>query len=158
MKSMKTMMYVMSIFSFFITVSVPAGLGLYWAVGGFIAFVTTVIINAYYDRADMAEIVAKAKEKAEIKYKKELEKNGGKPKKSFLDKMQEAAYGQSDSQEASENSKGMNKYGGARLKNYSSSTSLKNNEETSKNVQYKPGSIAAKANALKQYNEKGDNK
>ena len=61
----------------------------------------------------MAEIVAKAKEKAEIKYKKELEKNGGKPKKSFLDKMQEAAYGQSDSQEASENSKGMNKYGGA---------------------------------------------
>ena len=72
--------------------------------------------------------------------------------------MQEAAYGQSDSQEASENSKGMNKYGGARLKNYSSSTSLKNNEETSKNVQYKPGSIAAKANALKQYNEKGDNK
>ncbi|MBQ1328720.1 MAG: YidC/Oxa1 family membrane protein insertase [Eubacterium sp.] len=158
MKSMKTMMYVMSLFSFFITVSVPAGLGLYWAVGGFIAFVTTVIINAYYDRADMAEIVAKAKEKAELKYKKELEKNGGKPKKSFLDKMQEAAYGQSDSQESSENSKGMNKYGGARLKNYSSSTSFKENEASTKNVKYKPGSIAEKANALKQYNEKGDNK
>ena len=153
-KSMKVVMYIMSGFSFLLAVSVPAALGLYWAMGGFVAFVTSVILNKYFDNADMEAIVAKAKEKAEIKYKKELEKNGGKPKKSFMERMME----QGSEQDEAAQSKGMSQYGGARLKNYSSSTSVKTNEASTKNVSYKPGSIAAKANALKQYNEKGDNK
>ena len=64
MGTMKTMMYVMPIFSFFVCVNVPCGVGLYWAMGSFISFITTVCMNAYFKRCDMDKILEKSMAKA----------------------------------------------------------------------------------------------
>ena len=93
MKTMKMMMNVMPIMSFFVCVSVPSGVGLYWATGAFVSFLTTIVINAYFKHCDMEKIVNKSMEKA-AKKKEKREKKG---KKSFMEKMQEAAYGPQES-------------------------------------------------------------
>lgn len=88
MGTMKTMMYIMPIFSFFVCVNVPCGVGLYWAVGAFISFITTICTNAYFKHCDMDKILEKSMAKAAKKNAKKKKKN----KKSFMEKMQEAAY------------------------------------------------------------------
>ncbi|MBR3538259.1 MAG: membrane protein insertase YidC [Eubacterium sp.] len=155
MKSMRRFMLVMPVMSFFVTISVPAGLGLYWAVSALVSVLITLATNFYYDHADMEAIVEKARVKAERKMERQKARRGGKEKKSFLDKMQEAAGGQS-SGASEEESAGMRQYGSARLKNYTSSTSYKDRPAENSNAKYKPGSLASKANALRDYNEKGD--
>ena len=143
MKTMNKFTKFMPVFSLIICITVSAGLGLYWAVGAFISWLTTVLINLYYDKADMEKIVEKAKAKAEIKNAKR-EASG---KKSFMERLAESAAAQ---QEAREKAEGMEKFGSARLKNYTSATST----NTNKNVKYKEGSLAAKANAMRQFNDK----
>jgi len=154
MKSMRNMMYIMPLFSFFICITVPAGVGLYWAASAFISVIITLATNFYYKHANMEKIV----EKARIKAEKKLEKNGGKKKKSFLDKMQEAAMGAEEEVEKQKQEAAMKNFSGQRLKNYTSSTAAYSETETETDVQYKPGSLAARANAMKQFNEKGDKK
>ena len=156
MKSMRRFMMIMPVMSFFVTITVPAGLGLYWAVSALVSVIITLLTNRYYDHADMEAITEKARIKAERKMEKKKARNGGKEKKSFLDRMQEAAGG-GNSGASEEESAGMRQYGGARLKSYTSATSYKENSSGEKNVKYKPGSLASKANALRDYNEKGDN-
>ena len=75
MGTMKTMMYVMPIFSFFVCVNVPCGVGLYWAMGSFISFITTVCMNAYFKRCDMDKILEKSMAKAAKKNAKKKKKN-----------------------------------------------------------------------------------
>ena len=157
MKSMRRFMMIMPVMSFFVTITVPAGLGLYWAVSALVSVIITLATNRYYDHADMEAITEKARIKAERKEEKRMAKNGGKEKKSFLDRMQEAAGGKS-STASEEESAGMRQYGGAKLKSYTSATSYKESDSgEKKNVKYKTGSLAAKANALRDFNEKGDN-
>lgn len=140
MKSMRMMMNIFPIMSFFITVNVPAGVGLYWATGSFIAFMNTIIINAYFKNCDMEKIIEKSKEQAAIK----LAKREAKGKKSLYDRLQEAAYGEQNAQ-ASVN-KGLASK--SNLKSYSSNNSG--------NAKYREGSLAAKANAMQRYNNGGN--
>lgn len=141
MQTMKTMMYVMPVFSFFICVNVPCGVGLYWAVGAFISFLTSLIINIYFKYCDMEKILEKSMKKAA----KKMEKKKASGKQSFWDKMQEAALGQAPDDSNKVNSTAAN----ASLKNYTSNTMNKNNS----NTQYRAGSLAAKANAMQRYND-----
>ena len=148
MKMMKSMMYVFPLMSFFVTVSVPAGLGLYWAAGAFISFLTTVGINFYFKHCDMDKIVEKSKEKAAKKNAKK--KASG--KKSFMDRMMETAYG---GQEASEEGTRINNsVAGQSLKSYTSSTMSKKSSEDG--VKYREGSLASKANIMQRYNDGGN--
>ena len=94
MGTMKTMMYVMPIFSFFVCVNVPCGVGLYWA---------------------MDKLLEKSMAKAAKKNAKKKKKN----KKSFMEKMQEAAFGQASS---SEEGKATSSVTNASLKSYTSNT------------------------------------
>ena len=55
-----------------------------------------------------------------------------------------------------QDAEGMKKYGSARLKSYTSATAHVKDREEEKNVQYKPGSIASKANALRDYYSKNE--
>lgn len=146
MKTMKFMMYFFPVMSFFVCVSVPAGVGLYWATGSLISFLTTLCINIYFKHCDMERIVEKCKAKAAIKN----EKRKAAGKKSFMERMQEAAYGQSESQSAQPASR----YSSTSLKNYTSNT-MSNNGEVKK---YREGSLAAKANVMQRYNNNNDNK
>ena len=143
MQTMNKFIKIMPIFSFIICMTVSAGVGIYWAVGAAISWLTTVATNAYYDKVDMEKIVEKSMAKAEIKNAKR--KASG--KKTLMERITENAAAQ---QEAREKSANMERYGGARLKNYTSNTSTQSNA----NVKYRQGSIAAKANAMRQYNDK----
>ena len=143
MKTMKMMMNVMPIMSFFVCVGVPAGVGLYWATGAFMSFITSVLINLYFKHCNMDKIIEKSMAKA-AKKKEKREKSG---KKTFMEKMQEAAYGPQES-----NPKVNSNAAKASLKGYSSNTMRTNDE----NGKYRPGSLAAKANILQNYNK--DNK
>lgn len=148
MGTMKTMMYVMPIFSFFVCVNVPCGVGLYWAMGSFISFLTTVCTNAYFKHCDMDKILEKSMAKAAKKNAKKKKKN----KKSFMEKMQEAAYGQASSSSSDER-KVENGVKNASLKSYSSNTMKSGNDAGTK---YRAGSLASKANIMQNYNNDKD--
>ncbi len=152
MKSMRRTMMIMPLFSFFICLSLPIGLGIYWISSALIGFLITLGTNIYFDHCNMEKIVEKAKAKAAVKNAK----NDAKGKKSFMDKMMESMYGSDET--SAEDSANMNKYGSLRLKNYSSSNETGDSGFTKSDVKYKKGSLADKANALSRYNEKGDSK
>lgn len=148
MRSMKMMMNVMPLFSFFICLNVPVGLGLYWAAGSFISFLTTIFINVYFKHCDMEKIIEKSKKKAA----KKMAKRKAKGKVSFWDKVQESMTGQAASaaESASNNNPKVNSQAATTsLKNYSSSTMNVNNG----NTRYRAGSLAAKANVMQRYND-----
>ena len=147
MKSMKTMMNVFPIMSFIVTVNVPAGVGLYWATGSLLSFITSKAVNTYFEHCDMEKIVEKSKEKAA----KKMEKRKAKGKKTLMEKLQEAAYGPEE--QVANVSK--NRTSGSSLKNYTSNTMNKGN---STGVQYREGSLAAKANAMQRYKDNNGGK
>ena len=95
------------------TVNVPAGLGLYWATGSLVSFLTSVLTNTYFKYCDMEKVVEKSKNKAA----KKIEKKKQSGKKSFMDKLQEAAYGAPE-----ENNTSKSTIASASLKNYTSNT------------------------------------
>ena len=144
MKSMRRSMYFMPVMSFIITVSAPAGLGIYWAVSAFVGFLITVFTNLYYDHIDMEKLVEKQKAKAA----KEIAKRKASGKKTLGQRMTEAAMGQTSDESSSNTStnKSLNKYGNMNLKNYDSSV---------ENEAPKKGSLADKANAVKRFNDSG---
>jgi membrane protein insertase, YidC/Oxa1 family, C-terminal domain len=153
-ETMRKSMMFMPLMSFGFTIIAPAGLGLYWATSALVGMIITILTNKYYEKADMEKIVAKMQEKAEAK----LAKKGG--KKSFMERMMDNAYGKSES-EAAEHARGMNKYGSTSLKNYTSPTAYKNENQSSDSEdrtdtgkKYKAGSISARANSVRDYNNK----
>jgi YidC/Oxa1 family membrane protein insertase len=60
-KQMKTMIYMSPIMILFVSISSPAGLGLYWLVGGFFGVFQTLLTNFYYKPRIQAEIAAEMK-------------------------------------------------------------------------------------------------
>ena len=180
MQTMKRTMYIMPVMSFVVTVSAPAGLGLYWAVSALITCLITLGTNAYYDHADMEKIVEKAKEKAAVKNAKR--KASG--KKSFYEKMMEGAYGNpNEAEESRETNKGYGKIANMNLKNFETPAVEEEVSEveeavteaaesagedaaeaveatvekvSSEKKQPRKGSLADKVNAVKRFNDSGD--
>ena len=136
--SMKTMNMMMPIMSAFFCYTLPAGMGLYWIAGSVVRSILQVISNKHFDKMDFDEII----KKNEVKSAKKLEQ---------MQKQQEmmAAY-------ASMNTKKIQN--GASYNNSHSSTSNNNNSSssTTSNVKAKPGSMMAKANMVKEYNERNN--
>ena len=132
MKMMNTMMPLMSAFFCF---TLPAGMGLYWIAGSVVRSVQQVLINRHIDKMDIDEVIKKNEAKAKKKIEKmneqyaNLAKNAGMNTKTISSK-------------ASVNS------------------SAEKEEALSRAVEYsknaKPGSIAAKANMVREYNEKNN--
>ena len=77
---MKVMTNTMPIVSLIFYYSLPCGIGLYWAAKALFNVIQQVGFNIYFDHADIDEMIAKQREKAE--------KSG---KKSFYEKMMEAS-------------------------------------------------------------------
>lgn len=69
MASMKTMNYTMPIFSAVMCFSLPAGMGLYWISGSVIRSIQQIVINKHIDKMNIDEMVKKNMEKAEEKAK-----------------------------------------------------------------------------------------
>ncbi len=69
--SMKMMTTIMPLFSLFIALSVPAGLGLYWAINGLFQIIQQLALNNYFKKVDVNDIIAKNVEKANKKKAKQ---------------------------------------------------------------------------------------
>ena len=139
---MKSMMITMPLMSIFICISLPAGIGIYWSAGAFISLITQLIINAYYNHADMDKILEEQMAKAEAK----RAKNGG--KKSFMERLMDSSE---QAQEELNKREAMRKNSSASLKNYVAPESSKKAVQNNQNRKYKEGSIGAKANIMLNY-------
>ncbi len=133
-QSMKTMNIMMPLMSAFFCYTLPAGMGLYWIAGAVVRSIQQVIINKHIDKIDMDELIKTNVEKN----KKKLEKKG-------INSSKLANY-------ASMSTKNVN---AANMMNQAEKeAAVKKSYENNANA--KPGSIAAKANLVKQYNEKNN--
>lgn len=136
--TMKTMNTVMPIMSAVFCFTLPVGMGIYWIAGAVVRCVQQIIINKSIDKIDVDEIV-----------KKNLEKENKKRAKQGLppQKISNTARintrnieGKQSKPQISEEEK---------KKRIESATEYYKNTSTAK-----PGSLAAKAQMVKQYNEK----
>ncbi len=133
--SMKTMNKIMPLMSAWFCFTLPAGMGLYWVAGSVIRSIQQVFINRQIDKMDFDELVKKNSVKSAKKLKKMKER-----------------------QEM------MNAYANMKTKNIQSTAPAYSNdkttsEEASRPVsQAKPGSMMAKANMVRDYNEKNNQK
>lgn len=137
--SMKTMNNIMPIMSAVFCYTLPAGMGIYWIAGAVVRMIQQIAINKHIDKMDIDEMIKKNQEKR----KKKLEKAGIDP--------------EALSRNASMNTRNIS----SRASQTSSMSQAEKDEAIKKATEYynqnaKPGSIAAKANMVKQYNEKNN--
>ena len=145
-QSMKMMNTIMPLMSAWFCLSFPAGMGIYWVIGAVVRSVQQVAINKHIDKMDIDADIAKNIEK----YNEKLRKQGIDPAK-------------------------LNAAARTNTKNIAANTAYKNNTSVNRptrtteereaamkaateyyNKNAKPGSLAAKANMVKQYNEKNN--
>ena len=149
--SMKAMNTFMPLFSGFMCLTLPIGIGIYWVAGAVFQIIQQFAINKHFEKVDIDELVEKSVEKAKKKkrhvdYEKTLEELAKKQTKSIGDKA-----GSSNATTANKNSV---KYKANSSVNNNDNNSNENKNTTS-NKNYKAGSIAEKANLLKGMNSSG---
>lgn len=141
MASMKTMNMMMPIMSAVFCFTLPSCLGIYWIAGAVVRTIQQVVINKHIDKIDFDEVIKKNLEKAE----NERRKKGV-------------------SQDALNNAARMNTRTISSKASIKSTTSRKEQEEAYKEamergrVNAKPGSITAKANMVRDFNERNNSK
>ncbi len=145
MQSMKTMNLIMPIFSAFFCFTLPAGLGIYWVIGAVVRIIQQIAINRHLDKMDMEAVMAKNMEKA----KKKMEKSGVRAEKLN-------AYANMNTKSVSTVSQRAKSVKNTPTKEERDAEIKKSTEYYNQNA--KPGSIAAKANMVKQYNERNNKK
>lgn len=144
-QSMKMMNTMMPLMSAFFCYTLPAGMGLYWIAGSVVRSIQQVIINKHIDKMDIDELIKNNEEKRN----KKLEKAG-------IDS-------RTLNRNATLSTKNVNPAGNS----ISSKASVKpltqaeKEEAMRKSTEYysknaKPGSLASKANMVRQYNEKNN--
>lgn len=145
--SMKTMNMVMPLMSAWFCFSFPCGMGIYWIAGAVVRGVQQVAVNKYIDRMDFNALVEKNKEKADAKAKKRRAKN-------------EKLLAQSEtlSQAANQNTKKISAKANInetyRMNVEEREEKMKEIDKYSKTSQKSAkGSIAARANMVKNYND-----
>ena len=138
MKSMNTFMPIMSaVFCF----SFPVGIGIYWVIGAVIRCIQQLVINRKMEQMDMEDLVRHNQEKM----KKQMEKRG--------------VSAQQINQQARMNARNIqapDKTSG--LSQEEKAAQRKKATEYYNNANVKPGSLAAKANMVKQFDEKNTKK
>ncbi len=132
MKSMNTMMPLMSAF---FCVTFPIGVGIYWIAGALIRSLQQLIINKYLDKMDIDKLVRENQDKAKAK----REKKGVRPTQI--------------TQQATINTKKMEQRGQGVSQNQREEA-LKKADQYYNSGNVKEGSIAAKANMVRKYDEK----
>ena len=135
-QSMKMMNTMMPVISAVFCVSMPSGLGLYWIMGSVVQCIQQIFINKYMDKVDVEKLIAKNMDKVN----KKRAKKGLPPKK--VDPAAVTNYEEAVQRKEDEVARR-----GERAKEIKESTEYYNQNA-------KPGSLAAKANMVKMYNEK----
>ena len=141
-QSMKTMTTTMPLFSAFICITMPAGLGIYWIAPSVVTIIQQLIVNAYMDKVNIDDMIAKNLEKVN----KKRAKQGLPPAKVTQNATAslKAIKAEEEKEKAAEEVK--------------KEKIAKQIEESSKyyNTNAKPGSLASKAAMVQKYNEAHD--
>lgn len=135
--SMKTMNMIMPLMSAWFCFTLPSGLGLYWVAGSVVRSIQQIVINKHIDKMDFDDIIRKNSAKSAKK----------------LEKMKE----QQDK---------LNAYASMSTKNIQKKANISSNVDNSEVSadsysevkEAKPGSMMAKANMVRDYNEKNSRK
>lgn len=135
MKTMNTMMPLVSLFMCF---TVPVGLGIYWIIGAVVRAVQQFFINKHIANLDLDDIIAKNQEKA----KKKREKMG-----IAENQIRSAAAINTRTIESK-----------AKVNVSSAQKELELEKANEKKANAKAGSMAARANMVKDYNERNSRK
>ena len=141
-QQMKTMNKTMPLFSLVFCFTVPVGLGIYWIASALVRSVQQIVINKYMEKMDLDAVLEKNQEKAERKAEKRREKMGV---------YQNQIY----------NAASMSTKRETNL-NHSFSADEKNEKvqkayETAKIARnVNPNSLTAKANMVKEFNERNN--
>ena len=138
--SMKTMNTVMPLMSVFFCFTFSTGLGIYWVAGAVVRCIIQVIVNKQMDKVDIDTLVKENMEK----YNAKREKKGLPPERISN---QAKANLQNIKNPVVEDESTIKAKSEKRLADIKASTDYYNNTA-------KPGSIAAKARMVQQYNEK----
>ena len=144
-QSMKMMNTIMPIMSAWFCLTLPAGMGLYWVIGAVVRSIQQVAINKHIDKMDVDAQIAKNVEK----YNEKLKKRGIDPAK--LNAAARTNTKNISSKTAYKNT-ASNKP--AKTEEEKAAAIKESTEYYNKNA--KPGSLAAKDNVVKQYNEKNN--
>ena len=137
-QSMKTMNMIMPIMSAWFCFTLPSGLGLYWVAGSVIRSIQQIVINKHIDKMDFDAII----KKNSVKSAKKLEKM-----KQAQERMNTyASMNTRNIQNKSNNSSTMTQA--------EKEEALKKAKERYQSSGSKSGSMMAKANMVKDYNEK----
>lgn len=141
-QSMKTMTTTMPLFSAFICITMPAGLGIHWIATSVVTIIQQLVVNAYMDKVNIDDMIAKNLEKVN----KKRAKQGLPPAKVTQNATAslKAIKAEEEKEKAAEEVK--------------KEKIAKQIEESSKyyNTNAKPGSLASKAAMVQKYNEAHD--
>ena len=144
-QSMKMMNTMMPIMSAFFCYTLPAGMGLYWIAGSVVRSIQQVAINKYIDKMDIDALI----KKNEAKRDEKLRKAGIDPK--TVNK-----YANINTKNVNNNKPSMSSKANVKPMTQKERDAAMKKSTDYYNNNAKPGSIAAKANMVKQYNEKNN--
>lgn len=130
-KSMNSMNYIMPLFSVFMGFTLPAGLGLYWAISAIVRCVQQLAINKYLSKKSVEEMIEEQRKKAA----KKREKKGAPAQE--INRMATKSTRNVTEQKTS-------------VSNKEKEAKIQQAKESIKNA--KPGSLASKANMVSRYN------
>lgn len=139
-QSMKTMNMLMPVMSAWFCFTLPSGMGLYWVAGSVVRSIQQVVINRHIDKMDFDEIIKKNSAKSA----KKLER---------LKKNQELM-----STYASMNTRNMQNKANvsSNMTDAEKEEAMKKSTNAYNSANAKPGSMMAKANMVRQYNERNN--
>lgn len=137
-QQMKTMNKMMPVFSLIMCFTVPFGLGIYWIMGALIRALQQFLLNKHFEKMDLDDIIAKNQEKA----KKKREKLG-------ISENQISSAARMNTKKIEEPEKPAKT---------SAEKELELEKAAAKKSNAKAGSMAAKANMVKEFNEKNSRK
>jgi len=153
--SMKAMTYMMPLFSIFMGFTLPAGMGLYWAISALVRVVQQLLINARLKKIPLEELIEQSRAKAAKKREKKGEKAG---------KLQELAKISTRHIEEKKKEE-IKKQELTKKAGKTSTTTIEKDNKEDKVVKEKkeekidkkisnakPGSLAARANLVNRYN------
>lgn len=138
-QQMKTMNTMMPLFSLFMCFSVPVGLGFYWIAGAVIRLIQQIFLNKHFEKINLDEIIEKNQEKA----KKRREKMG------IADNQISSAARMNTKKIVEPDKKSTVS---------SANRELELEKAEAKKSHAKAGSMASKANMVKEFNERNSRK
>lgn len=138
-QQMKMMNRTMPIFSLIMCFSLPVGLGIYWIASAVVRSIQQFVLNKHFDKIDLDDIIAQNQEKA----KKRREKMG-------ISEKQISNAAHMNTRQVTASSKSSVKTTAEKELELERANAAKANA--------KPGSMAAKANMVREFNERNNKK